>query len=569
MTAWKRYLAPGGEWAFINERLRLPDERTMGEALERDPWQREIWEVLLDAQVRLAFIDAIRGLGKTTLAAAFAVMTLTLRRGVDVFVLANDRDQAKILFREAKGFIDRDPHLRQLCETYRHEIRNTRNGSTAFVLSSDSVGNFGFGSRPFLAIFDELWGAQNRDLFDALWSAIPKSPGSMVAALTNAGPDRAGPAWDIREMCRASTDPALRLWAASERGVKRPSWISAEEVDRQRRTLPPSVYARLWLGEWGHGSGDFLTREDVEVCIDERLDPRALQFDPSRRYYIGIDLGLKHDRSVVAVVHKERETVIVDHLATWEGTVERPVSLEDVQAYLGMLGRKIPRLRRGFLDPWQGAMLLERARRSGLPNLEEYTFTPANLQKLSQAVWNVFRSRNIRIPGHARLVDELVTARIVEKRYGWRVDHQAGGFSDHLMAVGLAIVAAIPDAGDLVAESSGDTGLIARLRAKVRNQRRFGFRKPAGLRLVSSHAQPENWYAAGRLTQLLIDSDRLSIQEARVIRQELREEFERDAGPFGASAMMMATDALDRRFGRISDFYLGDSESPITQGDER
>lgn len=557
-SLWDRYWnGPEGLEAFRRERIRLRDGRTLGEALVRDPWQRPILAIFDAVATLLGFIDGTRGIGKTTLTAAVAVERLVLRAAHDVFVLANDRDQARLLFREARDFISRDPALSRICTIKADEIVNEANGSRLVVLASDAVGNFGLGIRPFTAIFDEFWGQRDRGLFDALWTAVPKSPGSQILVLTNAGPDREGIAWEVREMCRTSDDPALRFWASADSGVI-PSWIDPVQVERQRRTLPDSVFGRLWRGEWGHGGGDFLTPEEIEACIDEGLEVHSIGFDRRRRYYVGVDLGLKHDRSVVVVCHKERERTVVDYVWTWYGTPERPVSLEDVQAHLHMLGQRIPRLARGLLDPWQGVLMLERAKRAGLRMLEEFTFSGQNVQLLSQSLWHAFRSGNVRIPPYAPLVEELATLRIVERRYGWRIDHQAGGFSDHAMALGLALVAAIPDHGDLIVEEPGLDYVLDHYLERVQNRRLFGYQQPSGLYLTDVYGAPqrEDWFACTRVLQLLLQLDRISTQEADTIKERIRAGIVRDTGwtrdPL--REMRWTDDRLDERLGRVEAF---------------
>jgi hypothetical protein len=552
LTAWVEYLAGDeGRARFRWERLRLPrDTGSLVEGFERDPWQREHFAIFDDPAVRLVFIEATRGFGKTTEAGALGVERIVLREDHDVLVIANDRDQARILSREASGFVQRDGMLSALCDVQADRILNRQNDSVLQVLSADAITNYGFGARPFTAVFDEFWAQPDRDLFDAIWSAVPKTPGSQVLILTNAGPARDGPAWEIREMCRASTDPALRFWSSAERGVH-PSWIDPAEVERQRRTLPRSVFARLWLGEWGHGSGDFLTREQVETCIDPRLSAHSLVFHERRNYYLGLDLGLRHDRSVICVGHRERERFVVDHLQTWFATPENPVSLEDVFAHIMMLSRKIPRLKRGYLDPWQGIALLERAKRGGVKTIEEFTFTPQSLQLLSQTLWNAFRSGQISIPGYGPLVEELVTLRVVEKRYGWRLDHQSGGFSDHPIAVGLALCAAIGERGEIVVEDPRLSFALEKLMEKVVYRRRWGFAtgKPLGLLLYTPTPTEENYYAVLRATQLMVHLDRMSAPEAESNYQAVREAARRDP-----SLLAGITDDVEDILGDIDDF---------------
>lgn len=564
--SWGRYLdGIAGRWAFRHERLRLPKGQTFGQALPADPWQRELWD-LFDGPASVVMICGSRGTAKTTVSAGLGVERLCLRRRHDVVIVANDEQQARIAFDEACGFAARDPQLKRVLEPFRSEIRNPAIDARLRVITSDAVSSYGLGLRPTTFIYDEIWGVQKRELLDALLSALPKQPGSQLIALTNAGFFDT-PAHELWKLCDGS-DPAFVRWDSVERGAW-PSWIPREELERQRKLLPASVFERLWLNRWTSGAGDFLLREQIEACVDEKLDPHAWKFDPLRRYYLGIDLGLRHDRSVVCVGHRERETFVLDHVRTWYGTPERPVSLEEVQAHVHLLGSRIRRLGRGLVDPWQAAQMLERARRAGLRSLEEFTFTPQNLQLLSQSLWNAFRSQTIRVPAYEPLVDELVALRVVEKRYGWRLDHQSGGFSDHAIALGLALVAAQPDSGEIVSSRPGDEALIAAFRERVRNAKRFGFGKRLGLELVQIGEPPgEDYEAAARLTQLLQRNALLSDHEADAIRRGLRQELlARDDGPrlLRAFECIASDDWLEVELGRVADFYRNPGRAvPIT-----
>jgi len=517
---WGVYLQ-GDPWAF-RSRLKLRNGLSLADAVAIDPWERDVFDAIDAPGARLTYLDSNRGSGKSTIASGVSVERCALRPEHDVLLLANDADQASLLHREAAGFVARDPLLSRLLEVRVRSIENPQNGSRIVVLTSDSISNYGFGARWFTAIADEFWGWPNRDLFDALWTAVPKSPGSQVIILTNAGPTRDGIAWEVRELCRTSGDPALKFWSAAEHNV-RPSWIDVEEVERQRCTLPHSVFARLWLGEWGMGEGTFLTREIVESCIDSTLDPHALAFSTRWRSYVGIDLGLKHDRSVVALGHREREVFVVDHLQSWSGTPEHPVDLESVQAYLSMLARKV-RITRAYADPWNAHMLIERAKRAGLRNIEEYVFTGAHLMELSSTLYTAFRSRLVRIPAYQPLIDELVALRVIDRGRWWRIDHASGGHSDFAMALGLAIVAALPERGEPLAADRQFDDLLARYvdRLPSHDRKLFGFPHRRGLALVEMEGERgEDFESAIRCAQILRRIDRISAPEFESIRREL------------------------------------------------
>ncbi len=100
--------------------------------------------------------------------------------------------------------------------------------------------------------------------------------------------------------------------------------------------------------------------EDLAACVT--LDgPQP--HDPRHRYVIGLDLGLKKDRTVLAVCHAERMSgpplVVLDRPHVLAGTRERPVSLADIE----MVAHKAATIFGApiRLDPWQAVGLAQRA----------------------------------------------------------------------------------------------------------------------------------------------------------------------------------------------------------------
>ncbi len=72
--------------------------------------------------------------------------------------------------------------------------------------------------------------------------------------------------------------------------------------DSKTRLLPASAYARLHLNVWTAAEDRLVSPEDLAPCVtlDGPQPP-----DPRHRYVIGLDLGLKNDRTVLAVCHAE------------------------------------------------------------------------------------------------------------------------------------------------------------------------------------------------------------------------------------------------------------------------
>ncbi|MCX6762177.1 MAG: hypothetical protein NT093_00130, partial [Candidatus Moranbacteria bacterium] len=98
----------------------------------------------------------------------------------------------------------------------------------------------------------------------------------------------------------------------------------------------------------------------------------------------------------------------------------------------------------------------QRLMRSGI-RIEEFTFTSSTIQKLSQNLYFLFHNGLIRIFPHKQLEEELLNLSAEEKSYGWRIDHKQGGYSDHVISIGMSSMFAVQDerasAGVLISES--------------------------------------------------------------------------------------------------------------------
>ena len=129
-----------------------------------------------------------------------------------------------------------------------------------------------YGLTPDFAVVDEVTHWRSRDLWDALLSSAAKRSTCMFVVISNAGflDDWT---WQTRELIR--TDPA---WYFSRLDGPVASWITPENLAEQRRLLPPTAYARLWLNEWSSDAGDALPAADIEACVTlpgPILDPGA------------------------------------------------------------------------------------------------------------------------------------------------------------------------------------------------------------------------------------------------------------------------------------------------------
>ncbi len=228
-------------------------------------------------------------------------------------------------------------------------VRNRSTGSLLKVVSSDVRSSWG--ELPDFVICDELCHWRGPELWQSLVSSAAKKSESILMVLTNAGTGR-GWQWQARELAR--TDPAWHF--SSLQGPQAP-WITAESLEEQRRLLPPNVFARLWMNEWQHSDGTFVSLAEVAACRDPRLAARD-QGEPGQLYVATVDYAEKRDFTVGCVAHREGRTVVVDRMDVVRPTEHRPTPVRWVHDWMRSMAGRFPGAQ-FVLDPYQLASVIQ------------------------------------------------------------------------------------------------------------------------------------------------------------------------------------------------------------------
>jgi phage terminase large subunit-like protein len=415
--------------------LRLADGRMLGEAAE--PFQKDDAEAILaDDGPRLHCLTRPRGGSKTTDLAAVAIAALLeqLPAGGRAYAFAVDADQAGLLLEAIAGFTARTDGLAGALTVENYKATVNLSGAALRIMSADGASAYGL--TPHMVIVDEFaqWPTTPgpRRLWTAIASAVPKVAGARLVILTTAG-DPAHPAHKV--LVDAKSSPR---WRVHEVPGPVP-WISAEALAEQKRLLPESQFRRLHLNQWVTSEDSLVDAEDLAACVtlDGPVDPR-----PGVAYRIGVDLGLKKDRTAVAVCHLDGVVVVLDRLLVFQGTRRHPVRLDDVEAAVFEAARRYNGAR-VHLDPWQAVGLGQRLSRRGV-RVDEYTFSAQSVGRLASTLFRLLRDRHVALPDDEELLDELANVRLRETSPGvLRMEHDPDKHDDRAIALALAAFALV------------------------------------------------------------------------------------------------------------------------------
>ena len=414
--------------------LRLEDGRRWREAAT--DWQLADAVAVLgdDRTQNLHWFSRPKGASKSTDLSAFSISWLLTEAPplAEGFAAAADEEQANRLLDKARGFVARTPELQGRVKVEARRIVGP-NGARVQALAADVAGSEGLLS-PWVVI-DELpnWATTSsaRAMWTSLVSAIPKWKRMRLTVIGHAG----DPAhWSYKQLQNARSSPR---WNVHE--IPGPlEWLSAEDLEEQRRLLLPSEYARRHDNLWTASEDRLASVDDLRECVthDGPLPARD-----GTTYIAGLDLGVKRDSTVLAICHAEGRgddrRVVVDRVQAWTPTKTQPVDLAVVEEGVRTAAREY-RHCRIVCDPWQALLLCRNLRATGVA-VDEFAFSASSVGRIALNLFNLLRDRRIGLPDDPELLDELANVRLRQTSPGVvRLDHDSDRHDDRAVAVALA-----------------------------------------------------------------------------------------------------------------------------------
>ena len=303
-------------------KLRHTKGEWAGKPFALEPWQEAIVEKVFGTlkadgtrQYRTVYIEVPRKNGKSTLCAGLGAYLLYSDEepGAEVYSAAADRDQAAIVFEQAKAMVEGNEELAEFSEVYRRSIVVPSKGRVWKVLSADAPTKHGLNAHGI--IFDELHAQPNRDLWDVLTTSTGARRQPLVVAITTAGYDRHSICYQIHDYALKVRDgiitddtflPVIFAAGAEDDWTAEETWRKAnpglgttvkleylrQECDRAKEMpAAQNTFRRLHLNQW---------TEQADRWIDMAVwDKNAGDVDEAellgRPCYVGLDLASTTD----------------------------------------------------------------------------------------------------------------------------------------------------------------------------------------------------------------------------------------------------------------------------------
>ncbi len=315
--------------AFIETYCKHSKGEWAGQLFLLEDWQKKIVRDIFgwkkqDGLRRYseAYIEIPKKNGKSTFCAALALLLLLADNepGAEVYSAAADKNQARIVFNEAKNMVLQSKVLHSRARPYRNSIAYLKTASRYEVLSADVKTKHGFNAHGI--IFDELHAQPNRDLWDTLTGNVGARRQPLTIAITTAGFDRESICWIRHEYARQVQEGIIDddslyvvIYAADpeEDWTDREVWkrvnpnygisCKVDYLEREFRKAKEDIgyqntFRRLHLNQWVSQESRWMDADDWAAC-DATVDAEALA---GRQCYAGLDLSATTDLTAFALV---------------------------------------------------------------------------------------------------------------------------------------------------------------------------------------------------------------------------------------------------------------------------
>lgn len=274
--------------------------------------------------------------GKSTIASALLNYLLVAdgEEGAEVYAAAASKQQARIVFEQAKLMVEASPRLSDLITVYRDSMYVKATESLFRVLAADAPKLEGLNVHG--AILDELHAWARRELYDVLTTATGAREQPLIGAITTAGEDLDDGTIGAEVFLRGAKrdqagEPIVKGGKVAVREDKEPSfyfswhgvakakvenraawkeanpasWVTVAALEKQRRKpRPVAVFQRRYLDVWVRVAGSWLRAGALERCSVETLPVRE-----GAELYAAVDIGITRDTASVVACAPYLKTV--------------------------------------------------------------------------------------------------------------------------------------------------------------------------------------------------------------------------------------------------------------------
>ena len=432
------------------------------------PWQKELIRNIYAAddnggfRSRLSLVGMPRKSGKSALMSILAAYDLYFGpKGGEVYSIAAEKEQARIVFADTKRTIEANPELMEITKIYRDAIEVIPTGSVYRVLSAEAYSKEGLS--PTGVYGDELHAFPTRELFDVMQLAMgARGNKAHMVAITTAGvrTDRTGQdsiAYSLyqygQKVSRGEIDDPtffMAWWEAPAEAdhrdpetwrISNPGYgdiSDASDFESAVRRTPEPEFRTKRCNQWVSSAVSWLPTGSWEACQSE-LDLEG------KDYVIGFDGSFSGDSTVLvgATLEDEPQVFLIKawekdaqiHDDTWR------VDIQEVEKTIRDFVRDNPGVKEIVCDPYRWQRSMEILADEGYPIVE---YPSTNARRMVPACAKFFDAvveKRLKHDGNPLLARHLSNAVVKIDNLGPRIVKENRASQRRIDAAVAAVIA--------------------------------------------------------------------------------------------------------------------------------
>lgn len=326
----------GDRICWFIEHLTHVKGELAGKEIKLEPWQVFILHTVFSwkttegiRRFRRVYIEVPRGNGKSSLSSGVALYCLCGDRepGAEVYSFATTRDQAKIVFGDAKEMARQNPKLKRAFDLQVLATSLYVPKTNSYFQAKSAEGSTLDGLNTHLAVIDELHAHKTRAVYDVVETSLGKRRNSLMWVITTAGFDTAGICYEVRSFVKqilnkeAQDESQFGIiygldegddWTSEEAlqkanpnwGVSvRPEIITSLQAKAIARPSAANNFKTKHLDVWCSAASSWMDMPAWNMCRRSIALSDFEGFD----CYMGLDLGAKNDLTAKVLVFPVEE----------------------------------------------------------------------------------------------------------------------------------------------------------------------------------------------------------------------------------------------------------------------
>ena len=429
---------------WIQTHGRFTKGTLAGQPISLFPWQKKIVRDLLGTKYgkrrhRRGLVGMPRKNGKSLLGAGLALYALIGEgeQGAEVYGIAGARDQARIVFGEAKRMVEMNPALKAVVKIYRSELVVPSTGSVYRVLAAESYTAEGL--NPSFVIADEVH-VLPQELWDTMTLGSAARDNALVVGITTAGHDKdtlCGRLYDYGKRVQSGEvdDPSFyfhwlepknpsadwkdpKAWRECNPGL-RSGFLQMGDFETAVKQTSESAFRRYRLNQWTTTAEAWLPAGAWDSCFSPTQIPAGSEV------VLGFDGSWASDSTALVMCTPAGHLQVIKswekpaHDESWRVPIEE-VEQTILAACQGFKVREVA------CDPyrWQRSMQVLEAK--GVPIVEWPTNSVPRMVPATQKFYDAVVGGKLSHDGDPRLARHIANCVVKTDRNGRRItkDHK-------------------------------------------------------------------------------------------------------------------------------------------------